>query len=100
MTKLRTILAENLKTFRNEMGFSQLKLADLVGTAPNYIAMIEAGKRFPTDTMLEKIAVALRREPCELFSIVPLKKHWEEELLADFAEFINLKLKNNKGKSS
>jgi transcriptional regulator with XRE-family HTH domain len=93
MIKLRTILAKNLKTYRNEMGLSQLKLANLVDTAPNYIAMIEAGKRFPTDTMLEKIAVALRREPCELFSTVPVQKHWQEMLLADFAEFINLKLK-------
>ncbi|MDR0442670.1 MAG: helix-turn-helix domain-containing protein [Treponema sp.] len=93
MTKLRTILAENLKTYRNEMGFSQLKLANLVDSAPNYIAMIEAGKRFPTDTMLEKIAAALRREPCELFSAAPIQKNWEEALLADFADFIAYKQK-------
>jgi transcriptional regulator with XRE-family HTH domain len=98
MTKLRTVLAENLRTYRNEMGFSQLKLANLVDTAPNYIAMIEAGKRFPTDKMLEKIAVALQREPCELFSIAPLQKHWQESLLADFADFINLKLKTHSKK--
>ncbi|MDR0448146.1 MAG: helix-turn-helix domain-containing protein [Treponema sp.] len=78
------------------MGFSQLKPANLVDSAPNYIAMIEAGKRFSTDTMLEKIAVALRREPCELFSATPIQKHWEENLLADFAEFIALKQKDQK----
>ena len=96
MTKLRTILAKNLKAYRVEIGFSQLKLANLLNTAPNYIAMIEAGKRFPTDTMLERIALALNREPCELFSIVPLQKEWQEELLTDFAEFINLKLKKTR----
>ena len=93
MTELRTILAENLKVYRNEMGFSQAKLAELVDTAPNYIAMIETRKRFPSDTMLEKIAVALQLEPCELFSTVPLQKQWQEALLADFAEFIDLKQK-------
>ena len=93
MTKLRMILAENLKAYRNEIGFSQSKLADLVNTAPNYIAMIEAQKRFPTDTMLEKIAGALQRDPCELFSMTPLQKQWQESLLADFAEFIILKQK-------
>jgi transcriptional regulator with XRE-family HTH domain len=77
------------------MGLSQLKLANLIETAPNYIAMIEAGRRFPTDTMLEKIAVALQREPCELFSITPVQKHWQETLLADFAEFINQKLESH-----
>ncbi|MDR1903430.1 MAG: helix-turn-helix domain-containing protein [Treponema sp.] len=92
MIKLRTILAENLKAYRNEMGLSQLKLADLVDTAPNYIAMIEAEKRFPTDTMLEKIAAALEREPCELFAITPIHKHWQETLLAELAEFISAKL--------
>jgi transcriptional regulator with XRE-family HTH domain len=93
MTKLRTILAGNIRTYRNEMGLSQLKLANLVDTAPNYIAMIEAGKRFPTDAMLEKIATALQREPCELFSIAPMQKQWQETLLADFNEFINQKMK-------
>jgi transcriptional regulator with XRE-family HTH domain len=93
MTRLRTILAGNMKAYRDESGFSQQKLAELVGTAPNYIAMIEGEKRFPTDTMLEKIASALRREPCELFAIDPIKKHWKEDLLADLAEFITQKLK-------
>jgi transcriptional regulator with XRE-family HTH domain len=92
MTKLRTILAKNLKAYRNEMGLSQLKLANLVATAPNYIAMIEAEKRFPTDTMLEKIATALRREPCELFSVTPIQKQWRDALLAELAEFITVKL--------
>jgi transcriptional regulator with XRE-family HTH domain len=76
------------------MGLSQLKLADLVDTAPNYIAMIEAEKRFPTDKMLEKIASALRREPCDLFAITPIQKQWRDSLLAELAEFINDKLKN------
>ena len=98
MTRLRAVLSENLKTYRTEMGFSQLKLADLVDTAPNYIAMSEAGKRFPTDKMLEKIALALQREPCELFSITPIQRKWQEDLLIDFAEFIKLKLEKSKNK--
>ena len=92
MTKLKTILAGNIKAYRNELGLSQSKLADLVDTAPNYIAMIEAGKRFPSDTMLEKIAAAFEREPCDLFSLTPVQKHWQEALLEDFAEFIAAKL--------
>ena len=96
MTKLRTILAKNLKAYRNEMGLSQLRLANLVETAPNYIAMIEAGKRFPTDIMMERIAAVLQREPCELFSMTPLQRHWQEELLSDFAEFIAMKLEKAK----
>jgi transcriptional regulator with XRE-family HTH domain len=92
MMRLRTILAENIKTYRSEKGLSQLKLADLVDTAPNYIAMIEAEKLFPTDTMLERIASALDREPFELFSIAPVQKQWQTALLVELAEFISGKL--------
>ena len=77
------------------MGFSQAKLAELVDTAPNYIAMIEAGNRFPSDKMLEKIAVALQRESCELFSMGSLQKQLREALLAEFAEFLALKTKGS-----
>ena len=61
--------------------------------------MIEAGKRFPSDTMLEKIALALQREPCELFSIAPMQKQWQEDLLTDFAEFLTQKLEKAREKN-
>jgi transcriptional regulator with XRE-family HTH domain len=74
------------------MGLSQLKLADLADTAPNYIAMIEAEKRFPTDTMLEKIAAALQREPCELFAVTPLRLDWRREILTEVGDVIAARL--------
>ncbi|MDR0562835.1 MAG: helix-turn-helix transcriptional regulator [Spirochaetaceae bacterium] len=92
MASLRKILAANIKAYRNELGLSQSKLAYLVDTAPNYIAMIEGEKRFPTDTMLEKIADALNRESFELFAVEPIRKRWQEELLAELAVFISNKL--------
>jgi transcriptional regulator with XRE-family HTH domain len=53
----------------------------MADTAPNYIAMIESQKRFPTDTMLERIAAALQREPLELFSMTPIQKQRQSALL-------------------
>jgi len=89
MTKLRAVLAENLKLYRNELGFSQAKLAEMVNTAPNYITMIEMQRRFPSDVMLEKLAAALQRDPCELFSMSSLlQKQLQEAILADFADFM------------
>ena len=92
MIRLRKLLAMNIKTLRNALGFSQMKLAGLVGTASNYIAMIEAEKRFPTDKMIEKIATALRCEPYELFSVKPIQKDWQKALLAELSEVISRKL--------
>ena len=47
------ILKNNLKTVRIEKGFSQQKLADLVGVSRNTISSIETGQFNPT-AKLEK----------------------------------------------
>ncbi|GHU07500.1 hypothetical protein FACS1894151_01910 [Spirochaetia bacterium] len=93
MTRLRKLLASNMKTYRNELGLSQAKLADKVDTATNYIAMIEGEKRFPTDTMLERIAVALEKDPSDLFAIVPVQQQWQDDLLAELIKVLQDKRK-------
>jgi len=65
----------------------------MIDISPNYIAMIEAKRRFPTDTMLEKIAMALEKEPYELFAITPMQKDWQKAVLAELEEFLAQKLK-------
>ena len=92
MTKLRKIIAENIRAYRKELGISQFMLANLIDSAPNYIAMIEAEKRFPTDSMLEKIAIALNKEPCELFLFTPIQKDWQRTILTEMSDFISQKL--------
>jgi len=93
MTEIRRILGENMKIYRAELGYSQAKLAEIVNTAPNYIAQIENGKRFPTDTMLEKIAVALQKRSFELFTIAhyekKVEKDWQIQVLTDIENFIH-----------
>ena len=96
MTELRKILGANMKAYRTELGYSQARLAELVNTATNYIAQIENGKRFPTDTMLEKIAAALQKRAYELFSVVPyekkIKKDWQVQILTDIKHLIHSRL--------
>jgi len=104
MTELRKILSANMKAYRSELGFSQARLAELVGTAANYIAQIENRKRFPTDTMLEKIANALQKRAFELFLIDRYEEKeeldWQIEVLTDLEQFIHeriTKIKKEKG---
>jgi len=96
MTELRKILGANMKAYRTELGFSQARLAELVNTATNYIAQIENGKRFPTDKMLEKIALALQKRDYELFSLVhyekKIEKDWQTQILTDLAHYISVKV--------
>jgi len=93
MTELRKILGANMKAYRTELGLTQEKLAELVNTATNYIAQIENGKRFPTDTMLEKIATTLQKRPHELFAIghyeKKIEKDWQKQVLTELEHFIH-----------
>ena len=72
-SKLRHILATNIKNHRNLLGISQAKLAEIANIstgyiATGYVAMIELEKKFPSDDVLERIAHALKIDPTELFS--------------------------------
>jgi len=67
-SKLRHILALNIRNHRNILGLSQAKLAENADIAPGYLAMIELEKSFPSDEVLERIAHALKIDPVRLFS--------------------------------
>jgi transcriptional regulator with XRE-family HTH domain len=64
---LKRVFIKNLRKFRNSRGFSQMKLAELCDTAPNYIGEIEIGRRFPSLKLIEKIGTALNMEPYRFF---------------------------------
>jgi transcriptional regulator with XRE-family HTH domain len=98
MTDIRLVLAENMKKYRKIQGLSQEKLAERITTAPNYIAMIEVGKKFPSAGMLERIAIALNIDTPELFTTSTVtfmpnsNKSLErlyQEVLLDFKKFEN-----------
>jgi len=85
MTNLRQLLGSNIKIYRNACGLSQSKLAERVDTATNYISAIEAGRRFPSVEILEKIALALKIDTPELFStknisLFAAKRELEEQI--------------------
>ena len=69
MTNIRTVLAQNIKAYRNALGLSQAKLAEKVDTSTHYIGMIEIQKNFPSPEMLERIAAALGIDTPDLFTM-------------------------------
>lgn len=56
---LRTVLAENIKTFRKENGFSQEELAEQCGLHRTYIGSVERHERNVTLSTLEVLASTL-----------------------------------------
>jgi transcriptional regulator with XRE-family HTH domain len=92
MTDLRQLLASNMKLYRGNLGLSQSKLADKVDTATNYIAAIEAGRKFPSVEMLERIARALKIDTPALFSMESLQisaiNSLHKEIIGDITQII------------
>ena len=64
---LQQVFMANMKKLRKEAGFTQEKLAEICNTDPCYIRQIENGRRFPSITYIEKIALALSIAPYHLF---------------------------------
>jgi DNA-binding XRE family transcriptional regulator len=93
MTSLKHLLASNMKAYRAHLGLSQAKLDERVGTATNYIAMIEGAKKFPSAEMLERIAGALERDAPELFA-VPNPYQWQRQILSDIDALITRRLES------
>ncbi len=61
------ILSKNIKRFREKAGYSQAQLAEKIDASQNHIYQLEGGVRFPSASMLDKLAKALNVEFYELF---------------------------------
>ena len=62
------ILANNLRYFRNQLGISQEKLADICDLHRTYIGSVERGERNVTIITLETLAKGLNIKICDLLS--------------------------------
>jgi transcriptional regulator with XRE-family HTH domain len=71
MEKIRDILAQNMKIYRQKLGITQPELAERAKISTNFVGMIEQKRKFPAPEILDRIAVALEIETSELFSVPP-----------------------------
>ena len=67
MAKVRELLAKNIKKFRDILGISQIEFAEKVECSPTLIGKIETMKRFPSADTIDRIAIALKVTPADLF---------------------------------
>ena len=72
----------NMKKRRKEIGLTQEKLAEMCSTDPCYIRQIENGRRFPSITYIERIALALDIAPYRLFYEETRKKEEKPDALS------------------
>jgi transcriptional regulator with XRE-family HTH domain len=81
MTGVHTLLAKNLKKYRQILGLSQAALAEKVNCSTTLIGNIEIKKRFPSSKNIDRIAGALGIKPADLFA-----EGDDSETLARFTE--------------
>ncbi len=67
MRLAKEIFIENLKAIRTEQGLTQARLSELADLSPSIVGDIETGRRNPTLTTIEKIALALNVPVHQLF---------------------------------
>jgi len=60
-------ICHDIRRRREELGLTQDQLADRSGLTPNYIGNIELGRRDPSLTSIEALAIGLNVSPGELF---------------------------------
>jgi len=69
---IQELFIVNLKGYRKLHHISQMQLAEMCNSSTGYIGEIEAGKRFPSVGMIERIAEALGVESWRLFRNEPV----------------------------
>jgi len=57
--KLRSVLPNRIRTFRNSKNWTQERLAEEIDVHATYISRIESGQKLPTSIIICKIADAL-----------------------------------------
>lgn len=69
---IRKQLGKKIKTVRKSKGYTQEKLAELIGIEPPSLSYIETGKFSPSLETLQKLASVLNVEIWELYYFSPL----------------------------
>jgi len=69
MAKIREILAQNMKMYRQKLGMTQSELAEKADISTNFVGIIEQKRKFPAPEVLDSIAKALNIETNELFMV-------------------------------
>jgi transcriptional regulator with XRE-family HTH domain len=83
MASIREILANNIKEYRRNYGFSQEKLAELAGISTQYLATVETCRKFPSPEVMDRLAEALNIETHELFIFASSPQKELEKLRQD-----------------
>jgi transcriptional regulator with XRE-family HTH domain len=67
VTDIKRLFVKNLRAARTRLSLSQAALAARCGLTANYVAELEAARRFPSNETLQKLCDGLGLRPYEAF---------------------------------
>ena len=88
MSKIAKLVGQRIRSYRNQLGLSQEKLAELSGCHPTYIGQIERGEKNATLESIEKISCALNVSLSTLFEKISNDKSDEKNIPLDCYELL------------
>ncbi|MDI6881047.1 MAG: helix-turn-helix transcriptional regulator [Desulfitobacteriaceae bacterium] len=82
MHNIRKLVGYNIRNCRRAKGFTQERLAEMLGVSGAYIGYIERGSKGPSLELLAKIAASLTVEPAALLTSYNAKERELDQLTA------------------
>ena len=91
MSEIAKSIGQRIRNYRNQLGFSQEKLAELSGCHPTYIGQIERGEKNATLEIIEKISSALNVSLSTLFEKLGTADEAGRNIPLECYEFLSAK---------
>lgn len=70
---IKSLFGRKIREYRKRKNLTQAGLAELVNVDDKHISCIESGKSFPSPDLIERLSIALKVEPKELFEFYYLQ---------------------------
>lgn len=91
MSEIAKTVGQRIKNYRNKLGLSQEKLAELSGVHPTYIGQVERGEKNATLESIEKIAIALEVSLSTLFERLGGNERGDRNIPLECYNFLSAK---------
>lgn len=94
MSEIAKNIGRRIRNYRNQLGLSQEKLAELSGCHPTYIGQLERGEKNATLESIEKISVALNIPLSKLFEKLDDAEKGDRNIPLESYEYFSEKSKD------
>ncbi len=97
MSEIAKSVGQRIRNYRNQLGLSQEKLAELSGCHPTYIGQIERGEKNATLESIDKISSALNVPLSKLFEKLDSTCESGRNIPLECYEFLSAKTQEEQG---